>query len=251
MLCTRAANDTLIPTIARHRTAGSQRSTSCPADGLVTADDLMPNGTGLLIPRLDGIPAEHRFCAGDRTAVRLAQTLVEMNIADPSDWQRVDRDPIGYLKATLNRWVDLHGGRTIRRRFCLSLMLSSVLDEYSGADEAADPDGRRLYLILDPTSAAYVVAKPTLELLEREHPHLRATFYHVFTGALNRWVRVYDYRDAEDRVEMLQEWVEDEEEQYEIADVAASTPACMKQKPLNSGSLRHIAMRVAGARRGP
>jgi len=126
-------------------------------------------------------------------------------------------------------------------------MLSSVLDEYSDAGDA-DPDGRRLYLILDPTSAAYVVARPTLELLEREHPHLPATFYHLFTGALNRWVRVYDYRDAEDRVEMLREWVEGEEEQYEIADVAASTPACMKRKPLNSGSLLHIVKRVAGSK---
>lgn len=246
MPCTRAANGTLIPTTARHRTAGSQRSTSS-GDGLATTANLMPNGTGLLIPRLDGTPAEHRFCAGDRAAVQLAQTLVEMNIADPSDWQRVDRDPIGYLKATLNRWLDLHGARTIRRRFCLSLMLGSVLDEYSDAGEA-DPDGRRLYLILDPTSAAHVVSKPTLELLEREHPHLPATFYQLFRGALNRWVRVYDYRDAEDREEMLREWIEGEEEEYEIADVAASTPACMKQKPLNSGSLRHIVKRVAGSK---
>lgn len=246
MPCTSAPNGTLIPTTARHRTARSQRSTSS-ADGLATAADLMPSGTGLLIPRLDGTQAEYRFCASDRAAVQLAQTLVEMNIADPSDWQQVDRDPIGYLKATLNRWLDLHGARTIRRRFCLTLMLSSVLDEYSDAGEA-DPDGRRLYLILDPTSAAYVVAKPTLELLEREHPQLPATFYRLFTGALNRWVRVYDYRDAEDRAEMLREWIEGEEEEYEIADVAASTPACMKQKPLNSGSLRHIVKHVAGSK---
>jgi hypothetical protein len=47
---------------------------------------------------------------------------------------------------------------------------------------------------------------------------------------------------------MLREWVAGEEEQYEIADVAASTPVCMKQKPLNWGSLRHIVNRVAGSK---
>jgi hypothetical protein len=124
-------------------------------------------------------------------------------------------------------------------------MLSSVLDEYLDAGKA-DPEGRRLYLILDPTSAAYVVARPTLELLEREHPRLPATFYHLFTGALNRWVRTYDYRDAQDHVELLREWVEGEEEQYEIADVAASTPTCMKQKPLGSRSFRRIGAQAKG-----
>ena len=73
-----------------------------------------------------------------------------------------------------------------------------------------------------------------------------ATFYHVFTGALNRWIRTYDYRDAEDCVEMLREWAEGEEEQYEIADVAASTPACMKQKPLSLKSLYRMEAQTKG-----
>ena len=209
--------------------------------GVKTAD-LMPNGTGLLIPRLDGVPAVHRFRAGERAASRLAQTLIELHIADPNDWQRAGRDPTEYVQATLNRWINLHGGKTIRRRFSLRLMLSEVLDVYLDEGEP-DPDGRKLYLILHPESAAYVVAGPTLELLEREHPRLPATFYHLLTGSLNRWVRTYDYRDAQDRANMLREWAEGEEEQYEIADVAAATPACMKQKPLSARSLCQIGMR--------
>src|SRR6266567_7334901 len=80
-----------------------------------------------------------------------------------------------------------------------------------------------------PDSTAYIVAGPALELLDREHGRLPAIFYHVFTGALNKWVRIYEYRDAEDRVEMLREWAEGDEEQYEIADVAGSVPDCMKR----------------------
>jgi hypothetical protein len=124
-------------------------------------------------------------------------------------------------------------------------MLSEVVEEYLEAGES-DPDGRGLYLFLHPDSAAFVVAGPTLELLGREHPQLPATFYHVFTGALNRWIRTYDHRDAGDRVEILREWAEGEEEQYEIADVAASTPACMKQKPLSLRNLRRIEKQARG-----
>ena len=124
---------------------------------------------------------------------------MELDIADPVDWRRVRRDPTAYVEMTLNRWIDLHGGTTIRRRFNLRLTLSELVDEYAEAVEQ-DPEGKHLYFILHPDSAAHVVAGPTLELLEREHARLPATFYYVFTGGLNKRVRAYDYRDAEDRV---------------------------------------------------
>ena len=199
----------------------------------------MASDSHSVIPRLDGILAEYRFHAGERASIRLARTLLEVDIADPTGWRRVRRDPTAFVGLTLQRWIDLHGGKNIRRRFNLRLMLSEAVDEYTEAAEP-DPDGGHLYFILHPDSAAYVVAGPTLELLEREHARLPATFYHVFTGALNKWVRVYTYRDAEDRVGMLREWAEGEKEQYEIADVAASVPACMKRRALGlKGLQRH------------
>lgn len=215
----------------------------CTVDGWTAAAELMPSGTGLLLPRLDGIPVEHRLSTGNRGAIRLAQALVELSIANPSDWEQVHRDPTDYLQSTLNRWIDLHGARTIRRRFCFSLTLSSVFDPYFDADDA-NPDGRRLYLILHPTSAAYVVVKPTLDLLERVHPRLPVTFYRVFTRALSKWVRIYDYRDAEEHVETLREWAAGEEEDYEIADVVAATPPCMNEKPFTSRRFHLIGEQV-------
>ncbi len=199
----------------------------------------MASGSYFGVPHLDGIPVEYRFHAGEQASIRLARTLLEVEIADPTDWRRVRRDPNAFVALTLQRWIDLHGGRTIRRRFNLRLTLSEVVDEYAEAGEQ-DPEGRHLYFILHPDSAAYVVAGPTLELLEREHARLPATFYDLFTGALNKWVRVYDYRDAEDRVEMLREWAEGEQEQYEIADVTASIPACMKREALSLEGLQRL-----------
>jgi hypothetical protein len=100
----------------------------------------------------------------------------------------------------------------------------------------------RLYLILDPDSAAFVLLTPTIEFLENTHPRLPATFYNHFAGALNRWVRVYDYHNAEERVEMLREWYEGEEnaEQYELPDVEGCTPKSLKETPLNPRELKKV-----------
>src|SRR5205823_5690173 len=240
-----AANRDLLRTSHRRRTARPERNAACPTARMAAAADLMASGSHVVIPHLGGIPTEYRFHAGGRASIRLAHTLLEVDIADPTDWRRVRRDPTAYVEATLNRWIDLHGGKTIRRRFNLRLTLSELVDEYAAAAEQ-DPDGHRLYFTLHPDSAAYVVAGPTLELLDREHGRLPATFYHVFTGALNKWLRIYDYRDAEDRVEMLREWAEGDEEQYEIADVAGYVPDCMKRKPLSLESLRRLGVEAGG-----
>jgi len=83
---------------------------------------------------------------------------------------------------------------------------------------------------------------PTLELLEKVHPHLPATFFHLFVGALNRWTRVYDFRDAEERAETLREWAaqEADADQYEIPDVQASIPPCLRQTALDENELAHL-----------
>ena len=61
--------------------------------------------------------------------------------------------------------------------------------------------------------------------MEMAHPRLPVTFFRLLVGAVNRWVRVYDYHDAEERVEMLREWYEGEEnaDQYEMPDVEGCT----------------------------
>lgn len=66
--------------------------------------------------------------------------------------------------------------------------------------------------------------EPMLRLLEGVHPQLPVTFFHLFVGALNRWIRVYDFRDAEERAETLREWAAQEQDadQQELPDVDGS-----------------------------
>ena len=220
----------------------AQRKTS-PAPGRITAAHLMapPSQSGL--PSLEGVTTEHRFLADDTVAIGLAEILVTSKIAAVQDWEKSGRDPTKYLLLTLQRWIRDHGGTAIDRRFDLDVRLSDRLLDYS--DDRA-PQGS-LYLIVDPEGAAFVLLGPVIEVLDHAHPQLPSTFFHHFVGALNRWVRVYDYRDADERVDMLRQWYEGEEnsDQYELPDVEGCTPKCLKERPLSVRRLRALREKIA------
>jgi hypothetical protein len=215
-------------------------STRC-SSRLAAAGQLMAQGSGLVIPRLDGVPVVHRLVADDRLAVMLAMALLDVNIAAPGDWKRADYDPTSFVRLTLERWIDAHGGSAIRHRFLLSAEISNSPSDWAERDEARP---NQLFLIVEPSEATCGCANfgPTLQLLESVHAQLPATFFHLFVGALNRWTRIYDYRDAEDRVEMLREWAaqEGDADQYEIPDIEGSVPPCMRQSALDGAELDHL-----------
>ena len=207
-----------------------------------TADLLMAPPCEVVLPTLERIPSEQRFSRDDRELLVLAEILVKSNIAAVEDWEKSGRDAAKYLLLTLQRSIREHGGASIRRRFDLDLTLSDRLVDYS--DERG-PEGT-LYLMVDPDGAAFVLLKPALELLETAHPRLPATFLRHFAGSLNRWVRVYDYHDAEERVDMLREWYEGEEnpEQYEVPDIEVCTPQCLKEEPLSLRGLKNLCLTI-------
>src|SRR5258708_13240785 len=95
-------------------------------------------------------------------------------------------------------------------------------------------DGK-LFLIVDPESAGYVVLKPCFELLESVERQLPATLFRCLVNSLNRWLRVYDYRDAVDHVELLREWAtaDGNPEEYELPDVEGCTPKCVRERALS------------------
>ena len=152
----------------------------------------MATGDQLSIPRLEGVPLDYLYSTGDSALIALARTLVELDLAVPEDWESAHRDAGAYVLRTIERWIAAHGGAAIRGRFDLYVTLSSDLDECSGENEE-NPDGTQLYLTVDPDHCGFVVLGPTLELLEKAHPRLPATFYRLFSHALTHWVRIYDF----------------------------------------------------------
>ncbi|HZQ21929.1 MAG TPA: hypothetical protein VFA89_03950 [Terriglobales bacterium] len=216
---------------SREAPSGARRS---PA-----ADLLIAPPCEVALPSLERIPLEQSFSGNDREILSLMEILVKSNIAAVEDWEKSGRHAAKYLSLTLQRWILVHGGTAIDRRFDLDLTLSDRLVDYS--DERG-PEGT-LYLIVEPDGAAFVLLRPVLELLETVHPRLPATFFRHFAGSLNRWVRVYDYHDAEERVDMLREWYEGDEnpEQYEVPDIEGCTPKCLQEPALSFRSLKELA----------
>jgi len=208
---------------------------------LASSGQLMAQGSGLVLPRFGTVPVVQRLVADDRLAVMLAMALVDTDIAVPGDWKRADRDPTSFIRITLDRWIGTHGGSAIRHRFLLSGVITNSPSDWAERDETRP---NQLFLIVEPSEATCGCATfgPTLQLLESVHPQLPATFFHLFVGALNLWLRVYDYRDAEERAETLREWAaqEPDADQYELPDVAGCIPPCMREAALNEGELVHL-----------
>jgi hypothetical protein len=210
---------------------------------MATTHELMGVGSPLTLPRLDEVVIEHRANAGDEPSIALARTLLGLDIAVPKDWEAARRDPTAYVGITLARWITQHGGAAIKRRFDLTAAITSWLDSYA---ERGPPTPNQLYLTVDTGSAGYVVLDAALELLGRAHPKLPATFLHLFSGALSKWIRLYDHQDALEHVAMLREWIEGEpdEAQYEVPDVEGCIPACIKLRPLARKTLLEMVSSV-------
>jgi len=199
----------------------------------------MGQTSAALLPRLDGAVVEYQFAGEDRRAIILARTLTEIGIADPGTWRQ---SVSGYLLETLTAWITRHGGDALGEQFSLHATLRNNPASL-GSD---DVDPSRLYLTVEAGAAGYIVIGPTLDLLQPVHPQLPVTFYRLLIGAIGRSVRIYDYQDALERVEMWKEWIEGEEhaEQYELPDVEGCIPPGMRQECLKAEDLRDLMLGV-------
>jgi len=220
------------------------------AGGLVAAGYLIARGGQLAVPHLNGVPAKHHMAFGVQPAARLALSLLEAGIADPGDWRPREENTVEFVEKTLRRWVLKHGGDEISSEFDVALALVSDLEPYAeGPSDAVAV--QEMFIVIEPETAGYVVLGPLLRELNAIHRRLPVTFFHLFTAALNRWVRVYDYRDASERVEMLREWYEadPEAEPVEVPDVKGATPDCLQErKPLSEAAVEKLTERMRNKR---
>jgi hypothetical protein len=193
-------------------------------------------GSSALMPRLEGVPLEHVIAGEDPRAILLARALTELDLARAADWQHnVSR----YLAVTLERWIRAHGGDLVREQFSLHATLRNNPGPYANEDF----DAQRLFLAVEADAAGYLVMGPTLEMLERVHPQLPVTFYHLMMGGMRGCVPIYDYQDALDRIEVWKECIEGDQdpEPYELPDVEACLPSTMRREPLDAEGVRGLA----------
>jgi len=210
--------------------------TVAPAIALTFA----PGRWGWKMPRLDGVPPAHRVWRGDRVAAATGSAMLRCGVAHADTWSSVGSDPFRFVQASLTQFVERHSERIAHETFPVSLALTGTLNAYAAADR--EVDAASLFLTIDPKEAGYWVLGSTLLILERQHPRLPATFFHLVSAALNRWVRVYDYRDALEHVERLKDWYGADPDacEFEVPDVDASVPAAVLRKPLSAKTLGRI-----------
>src|SRR5579872_894368 len=226
---------------ATHVIASTEGNASGGAPG-VPSTCLMATGSGLTIPRLDGVAVAHQLRQGEQATARLARAFVQGGLAKIDDWISAKRNPFEFLKRSLDRWLKDHRVCRIQEQFFLDLTISTSLDRYFAPNDCSPADASEVFLTLEPESAGYIIMGPTLRLLEAAHARLPATFVQLFLNALNRWVRVYDYRDALDRVERLRDWYESDPEggEVELPDIKRCIPPSLKRRPLSAKSVAKI-----------
>ena len=73
--------------------AMAPRESSSTPRRILTAHQLMAPECGIVLPRLDEIPREHRFLADDQETIALAEILVESDIGGVEYWEKSSGDP--------------------------------------------------------------------------------------------------------------------------------------------------------------
>ena len=218
----------------RHQPRRSRRS------GTSTRASLMPAGNCFVLPTLDCIPGKYSWESSLRRNALLAQTLMALDLATSADWRKAEGAPRKLVQESFQRWLAQQRSETVARQFELSMSLVDSLDSLSQPD---NDESEALFFVLEPESAGYMVLGAAIEAMEKVHRRLPWTFYSRFCHALNRWIRIYDYLDAIERVEMLQEWYEQDEPEggYELPDVAGQIPKCLTtEKDLGPRRFRDV-----------
>jgi hypothetical protein len=161
------------------------------------------------------------------------------------EWDWCDWEFAGPMTGRTARWTLLNVGSggfarriaaaDVKRVWVGDLRITDSLFELMEQERnqvEAEREGMtdHLYLIGDYEAAASIPIGATLAHLEAEHAHLPAAFYQVFTTNLCKWMRVYDYVDAQEHAETWLEDLNDEELEASIyRKVDVEIPACIKR----------------------
>src|SRR5215467_12331977 len=194
---------------------------------------LMGAPLAVTLPRIQGIRPSYCSKNDEQPAVQLALSMFRLGIARAADW---NGSAVDCAAKALSRFCRSNGSATVSRVFPESTIriLDSLTErnEYELAQSGETEPSSRLFLMVDYYQAAMVQIGPTLTLFEKVHQDLPAAFYQIFTTNLWRWMRVYDFHDAEqyaeDEIKILEE---DELKDSFLPKVKDARPACLRDLP--------------------
>jgi hypothetical protein len=182
-------------------------------------------------PKLKGI--RWRYCTrwDEGPAAVLGMSLLRLGICRPNDWFG---SAVDFVERGFRRFCSQNRADDAKRVWVGDLRIADSLFELTEQERNQIEGGREglnshLYLVGDYEAAASIPIGATLAGLEADHPLLPTAFYQVFTTNLYKWMRVYDYLDAQEHAEMWMEDLSEEESEASVyRKVDTEIPACIK-----------------------
>jgi len=142
---------------------------------------------------------------------------------------------VDFVERGFNRFCRHNGAAQAKRVWVGELRIGDSLFELTESERNQIEAGRegaaqQLFLTGDYEAAASIPIGETLARLEPEHELLPAAFYQVFTANLYKWMRVYEYVDAQEHAETWMEDLDDEELQASVyRKVEMEIPSCIQK----------------------
>jgi hypothetical protein len=182
-------------------------------------------------PRLRGI--RWRYCTrwDEGPAAVLGMSLLRLGICRPNDWSG---SAVDFVERGFKRFCSQNHVAAAKKVWVGDLRITDSLFELTEQERSqveAEREGMtdHLYLVGDYEAAASIPIGATLARLDAEHADLPAAFYEVFTTNLYKWMRVYDYLDAQEHAETwMEDLSSDELEASVYRKVDMEIPACIK-----------------------
>ena len=159
-------------------------------------------------------------------------SLLRLGICRPSDWSG---SAVDFVERGFSRFCRENGAAEAKKVWVGDLSISDCLFELTEQERNQTEAGReepaqQLFLIADYEAAASIPIGATLECLKAVDKLLPAAFYHVLIANLYKWMRVYDYLDAQEHAEMWMEDMSDEELEASVyRRVPVEIPDCIKE----------------------
>ncbi len=159
-------------------------------------------------------------------------SLLRLGICRPEDWSG---SAVDLVERGFNRFCRQNGATEAKKVWVGDLRIADSFFELTEQERSQIEAGRedatqQLFLIGDYEAAASIPIGATLTHLEGVHDLLPAAFYQVFTASLYKWMRVYEYVDAQEHAEMWTEDLDDEELEASVyKKVDLEIPGCMKK----------------------
>jgi hypothetical protein len=184
------------------------------------------------LPQLKAI--RWRYCTrwDEGPAAVLGMSLLRLGICRPNDWSG---SAVDFVERGFRRFCSQNRAADVKKVWVGDLRITDSLFELTEQERnqvEAERDGmaNHLYLVGDYEAAASIPIGATLAHLEAEHALLPAAFYLVFVTNLYKWMRVYDYLDAQEHAEMWMEDLSDDELETSVyRKVDIEIPDCMKK----------------------